>query len=139
MLSTKHFSFFLSTGLAAACASAAELPREFEGERTNSATGWTGKVALRGLTYSDGKFTGRGDLYFPLDKKGGATPCNRMDDEVFGTFVASSDGFIESLRVTFTYPHGPRCDPVSVTLTRDAGTNQYVGQFATRWTLRALP
>ena len=116
---------------------AGDFPSAFEGERTLRNSGWTGKVVLRALTYKDGRFTGRGDLFFkPSQFK--ASPCNRVDSEIFGEFSATSDGSIETMAVTFPSTRGPSCDDLKVLLKRDPSTETYTSGAVGLWTLRAV-
>ena len=124
-------------GLISSNALGGDLPSSLEGERILRSNGWSGKVVLRTLIYSDGRFTGRGDLFFqPRRLK--APPCDRVDSDIFGAFTLARDGSIETMSVTFPSTRGPSCDDLKVILKRDPSTETYTGEAAALWTLRAV-
>ena len=121
-----------------ALAYGAEFPTALEGEAVSNQDGWRNTVALRGLSFSEGRLVGRGDLSVRPPAFSNKH-CMRIDTAIAGTYSLTANGDIESMEIAFPSPAGPRCDVITVNLVFDPGSGAYVRQTkGWNWQLRVV-
>ena len=115
---------------------AADLPTTMSGERVQHSSGASMGLALRTLTYADGKLQGRADVWMSVPKA--TVNCSRADVEIHGRYSLAADGRLEKMVVTYPSARGPACDDLTVTFNYDAASDSFVGDGPVfRWILRA--
>ena len=121
-----------------ALAYGAEFPTALRGEAVSNQDGWRNTVALRGLSFSEGRLVGRGDLSLKPPEVANKH-CMRIDTAITGAYSLISNGDIESMEIAFPSPAGPRCDAITVKLVFDPHSGAYVSQTKRwNWKLRVV-
>jgi hypothetical protein len=131
------------TAIAGACSCAvvgtvyaAEPPASMIGERVNKTTGASKGLAMRALSYADGKLQGRADVWIDHPKAG--TNCSRSDVAVSGQYSVTAEGRLQQMVVTYPSTRGAACDELTIKFVYDPASDSFVGEgSAFRWTLRA--
>ncbi len=115
---------------------AADLPTTTSGECVAHSSGASMGLAVRTLTYVDGKLQGRADVWMRVPKA--AVNCSRADVEIHGSNGLAADGRLEKMVATYPSAEGPSCDDLTVTFNYDAASDSFVGEGPVfRWILRA--